>query len=294
MTYGRLKKDSLSSTLLSVSVWTCTDFSAKLHDWKWLIWDAHLQEMRWGQGASQTPTHAIRLSDTNTELCEDSAQQHRLTGLHSCTLTQAPQTCGYHKGPCHMLSRYIPTQWCQFVHLNLRLLIYSSETLQLKDKVNTVQSFFFFHHSLSWSINSDFAPTAGTRLFSASSDEMCESATTANTTGWFQSILAGFVYYCLHTNKWESKKETVESSHLHKPTVIHKVCLSSCSYIKSFTKCWTSTASLLANTWTCRGCSVTPSHEWLHHLFPINLFTCRFFAAFHNIHTLKLLLSRLV
>lgn len=187
-----IKEESLSSDSTLIS-WVCERArSPKQKRW-------FQREIAWLETTDQRRTftrNEMRArSVTNTHTCsQTSRHKHWIVrglgtaGLHSCTLTQAPQTCGYHKGPCHMLSRYIPTQWCQFVHLNLRLLIYSSETLQLKDKVNSVQSFFF-----SWSINSDFTPTARTHLFSGSSDEMCESAATANTAGWFQSILAWFI-----------------------------------------------------------------------------------------------------
>ena len=143
-----IKEESLSSDSTLIS-WVCERArSPKQKRW-------FQREIAWLETTDQRRTftrNEMRArSVTNTHTCsQTSRHKHWIVrglgtaGLHSCTLTQAPQTCGYHKGPCHMLSRYIPTQWCQFVHLNLRLLIYSSETLQLKDKVNSVQSFFFF------------------------------------------------------------------------------------------------------------------------------------------------------
>lgn len=101
--------------------------------WKSLMEYVHLQQMRWGPTHKHTYTHSHTCEVTITWLCK--------VDLYENTHTQALEAWDDHKGPCHMLSRYIPTQWCQFVHLNLRLLIYSSEILQLKATLNTAESF---------------------------------------------------------------------------------------------------------------------------------------------------------
>lgn len=83
----------------------------------------------------------IRCRNTQTlGLCEVQTPQWRLVGIERSVLTHpyAPQACGYHKGLCHMCSRYIPALWCQFVHLTLGLQIHSSETPQLKANLNTL------------------------------------------------------------------------------------------------------------------------------------------------------------
>lgn len=90
---------------------------------------------------------------TNIGLCEVQTLQQSLVGIERYVLTHpcAPQACGYHKGVCHMCSRYIPALWCQFVHLTLGLQIHSSETPQLKATLITPPN-------ASWSVSS-FCPT---------------------------------------------------------------------------------------------------------------------------------------
>lgn len=155
-------------------------------------------------GCTFTRNEMRARSVTNTHACNQTSRHKHwiVRGLGTAAQTYRTTLMHSHTGTTNMWLPQRPLSHVEQIHTNTVMSVCSSQPqaadLFIRNSAAEGQSehspvFFFFHHSLSWSINSDFAPTAGTRLFSASSDEMCESATTANTTGWFQSILAWFV-----------------------------------------------------------------------------------------------------
>lgn len=162
-----------------------------------LIWDVYFY-WRWDEDQhthtnTHTWSHTYRHKHCIVCGLSSAAQTYRNTLIytftHTYTHTQAPQACGYHKGPCHMLSRYIPTQWCQFVHLNLRLLIYSSETQQLKATVNTVQSLMV--DKLRFLCLKQQKPICS--LGPLLTWELCDTELMPNSTGYFQNFIICFV-----------------------------------------------------------------------------------------------------